>query len=102
MQNFDLTIFMAIIGALVCVTNILTEVMKQFSEKYIPTNIIVLVISMALTLIAFFAYCQYMSIVVMWYMVVGAIIAGFFVAFAAMFGFDKLKETITKFTSKKE
>ena len=33
-----------------------------------------------------------MKITVMWYYAVGAVILGVFVAYAAMFGFDKFKE----------
>ena len=49
---------------------------------------------MAVTLLAFLTACQIMGIAVVWYMVVGAIILGIFVAYAAMFGFDKLRQTI--------
>ena len=34
-----------------------------------------------------------------WYMVVGAIVLGFFVCFAAMYGFDKLKQTMEQINS---
>ena len=43
--------------------------------------------------------CQIASIPVTWYMVVGAIVLGFFVCFAAMYGFDKLKQTMEQFNS---
>ncbi len=49
---------------------------------------------MALTLLAFFAVCQIGGIAVKWYMVAGAVILGVFVAYAAMFGFDKLRQTL--------
>ena len=51
---------------------------------------------MVLTLVAFFAYCQICSIAVEWYMVVAAVVVGFLTSYAAMFGFDKLKESITQ------
>ena len=35
-------------------------------------------------------------------MVVAAVVMGFFVAYAAMFGFDKLKEAIAQMGAKKE
>ena len=49
---------------------------------------------MIVTLLAFFAACQIMGVAVTWYMVVGAIVLGVFVAYAAMFGFDKLRQTL--------
>lgn len=51
---------------------------------------------------AFFAYCQIEGIAVLWYMVVAAVVLGFMVAYAAMFGFDKLKEAITQIKNKNE
>lgn len=62
----------------------------------LPTSILAVIVSMALTLVAFFAYCQIKSITVVWYMVVAAVVLGFLVAYAAMFGFDKLKEALTE------
>jgi len=46
------------------------------------------------TLLAFFAVCQIMELRITWYMVVGAVVLGIFVAYAAMYGFDKLKQTM--------
>ena len=56
---------------------------------------------MALTLAAFFAYCEIKGVAIVWYTVVGAVVLGFFVAYAAMFGFDKLKEAIAQLDQKK-
>ena len=53
---------------------------------------------MAVTLVAFFALCQIMGWVVTWYMVAGAVALGLFVAYAAMFGFDKLREALEQIT----
>ena len=57
---------------------------------------------MTVTLLAFLALCQIAEIAVVWYMVVGAIILGIFVAYAAMFGFDKLKQTVEQLNSIKK
>lgn len=62
----------------------------------------VTIVAMVLTLAAFFAYCQIKAVPVVWYMVAAAVVLGFFVAYAAMFGFDKLKEVIMQLKSKKE
>ena len=51
---------------------------------------------MALTLVTFFAYCQINAIAVVWYMVVAVVVLGFLVSYAAMFGFDKLKEALAQ------
>jgi len=49
---------------------------------------------MAVTLLAFLAACQIMGVRILWYMVAGAVVLGVFVAYAAMFGFDKLRQTM--------
>ncbi len=94
MDFLDMSVILSIVGVLVVLTNIISQVLKKMTWDKIPTNCLVIVISMALTLVAFFAYCQIKSIAVVWYMVVGAIVLGFLVAYAAMFGFDKLRETL--------
>lgn len=88
----NLSVILSIVGVLVVLTNIITQVLKKLTWEKMPTNILVVIISMTLTLVAFFAYCQINAIVITWYMIVAAVILGFLVAYAAMFGFDKLKE----------
>ena len=80
--------------ALMVVTNIIVEVLKKLTWESLPTNILVFVVSMAVTLTAFLAACQIMGVRILWYMVAGAVVLGVFVAYAAMFGFDKLKQTM--------
>lgn len=85
--------FMVIIGILVFAVTIVTEVIKNLGfMKWVPTDIVVITLSMTLTLAAFFAYAQYTGLVLMWYWTLAAIICGFFVAFIAMFGWSKVKE----------
>lgn len=103
MENiFDWSVILTIVGVLVVITNIMVQVLKRVTWDKLPTNILAVIISMSLTLAAFFVYCQIKGVAVVWYMVVAAVVLGFFVAYAAMFGFDKLKETITQMGSKKE
>ena len=89
-----LPMLITVIGSLVAVVNIIVEVLKKFTEKYVPTNVLAVAISMVLTLTVFFAWCSINAIAVQWYLVVAAVVVGFFVAYAAMFGFDKLKEVL--------
>ena len=86
---------LAIVGGLVVVVNIIVQVVKQFTMKYISTNIVAVIVSMVLTLVAFFAWCAAKAIPITWYMVAGAVVVGFMVSYAAMFGFDKFKEAIS-------
>lgn len=101
MENiFDWSVILSIVGVLVAITNIITQVLKKLTWDKIPTNVVVVVIAMVLTLVAFFAYCQFEAIAIAWYMVAAAVVLGFFVAYAAMFGFDKLQEIITQLAKK--
>lgn len=86
----------SIIGALVALTNIIVQVLKGVTWNKLPTNILVVIVSMALTLVVFFAYCQAKAIAVVWHMVAAAVVLGLMVAYAAMFGFDKLKEALAQ------
>ena len=99
-EFFDLSVIISIVGVLVVITNIITQVLKQLTWDKLPTNILVVTIAMVLTLVALFAYCQFEGIAIVWYMVVAAVVLGFFVAYAAMFGFDKLKEAISQLDKK--
>lgn len=93
-MSIDVTVLFPIIGLLVAVVNIVTQVIKKATWDKLPTNVVVLLLSVTLTLVVFFAYAQITAVAVTWYMVVAAVVVGFFVAYAAMFGFDKLKEIL--------
>lgn len=95
------SVILSIVGVLVVLTNIITQVLKKLTWDKMPTNILVVIISMALTVIAFVAYCQINAITVVWYMVAAMIVLGFLVAYAAMFGFDKLKEVLTQLETRR-
>ena len=95
------SVILSIVGVLVVLTNIITQVLKKLTWDKMPTNILVVIISMALTVIAFFAYCQINAITVVWYMIAAMIVLGFLVAYAAMFGFDKLKEVLTQLEARR-
>ena len=88
--------------ALMVVTNIIVEVLKKLTWGKLPTNILAFAVAMIVTLLAFFAACQIMGVAVTWYMVVAAIVMGVFVAYAAMFGFDKLQQTLEQLNSIKK
>ena len=96
MQYIPLAVSAILLAALILtvITNIITQVVKKITWNKIPTNILAVVVAMAVTLVAFFAVFQIMGWAVTWYMVAGAVALGLFVAYAAMFGFDKLREAL--------
>ena len=94
-------ILMAILAGLVFVTNIIVEVVKNLFPK-LPTNILAVVVALIVTVLALFIASAVLEITVMWYYAVGAVVMGLFVAYAAMFGFDKFKEAFEKLKSWKK
>lgn len=90
----QIPVLLTIIGALVVLTNIIVEVLKKMTWDKVPTNILAILVALALTLVVFYAWAAYMCITVLWYYVAAAVVVGFLVAYAAMFGFDKLKEAL--------
>ena len=89
---------MMIIGILAFVVSVIIEVIKNVSFlKNIPTDLVVIVLSEVLTVLSFTAYMSYNGIAVTWYLAVGSFIAGFFVAFVAMYGWDKITELYNRF-----
>lgn len=93
-----LPMILAIIGTLAFLVSVITQVIKGvgiFSK--IPTDILVLVLSIGITVTAFVAYMQYIQQTIIWYMIIAAIMAGFVVAFIAMYGWEKLSELWKRF-----
>ena len=85
-----------IIGLLVAITNIIVEVLKKVTWDKLPTNLLAIIVAEVLTLASGIAYWQVNSMALTWYIVVGFVVIGFMVAYAAMFGFDKLKEVLKR------
>ena len=78
-------------------TNIIVQVLKTLLPASLPTSLLALLVAMAVTLTAFAAYCAVVALHPAWYMTAGAVGLGLFVAYGAMFGFDKLKEALERF-----
>ena len=94
----NLTILLAIIGALAFIVSVITQVFKGVGVlKKIPTDLLVLILSIGITITAFVAYMQYIQQEILWYMILATILAGFVVAFVAMYGWEKLSELWKRF-----
>lgn len=87
-----------VVGLLVIFVNIVTEVTKKiYNFKSAQSlNIYVAVISIVFTMISFVAYWQINGMILTWYLIIAFVIVGFMVAYAAMFGFDKLLKYFEK------
>lgn len=91
-MNIDISIIISLVGGLVALTNVITEVLKKVTWDKLPTNVLALIVAEAMTIVVGLAYFQINDITVVWYMAVALVVLGVMVAYAAMFGFDKLKE----------
>lgn len=60
MQYIPLAVSAILLAALILtvITNIITQVVKKITWDKIPTNILAVLVAMAVTLLAFFAVCQ--------------------------------------------
>lgn len=65
------TLIIGIIGVLAFAVSIITQVFKGVSGlKKIPTDILVFVLSIGITVVAFIAYMQYIQQAILWYMII--------------------------------
>lgn len=71
--------------------NIVVEVIKGMFPK-LPTAFLTVGVSIGITLLAMAVAVSILEITITWYYAVGAVVLGIFVAYAAMYGFDKYKE----------
>lgn len=85
------SVLLDIMFLLVFAVNIIVEVTKRLIPK-VPTDIVVFIVSIVVTVLALLIAAAVMEITIMWYYAVGAVVLGIFVAYAAMLGFDKFKE----------
>ncbi len=89
---------LTVIGVLALIVSIITEVIKGVTIlKKIPLNLQVIVLSLLLTLISYFAYISYSGTAIVWYYIVADVIAGFVVAYVALYGWSKLADLYKKF-----
>ena len=96
MQNLEayISTLLIVVAVATVLVNIIVEVLKKITWDLIPTNLLAFIVAETITLLAFFAICQIQGVPVVWYMVAAAVVLGLIVAYAAMFGFDKLQELI--------
>lgn len=95
------SIILGVMFLLTFAVNIIVEVVKRLVPR-VPTDLVVFLVSIALTVLALFVAASVLDITVMWYYAVGAVVLGVFVAYAAMNGFDKFKELYDRLTALKK
>ena len=88
-------------ACLVFGVNIIVEVVKKLFPK-VPTTLLATGVSIVVTLAAFFAWAAIVGIPILWYYVAAAFVLGLFVAYGAMFGFDKFKSALERLKAYKK
>lgn len=92
----DISVYLIAVAIIILAVQIVTEIVKSIfktidSKSY---NIIVVAISLVLTVITVIAAAQITGFTLTWYIIVGAVVGAFFVAYGAMYGYDKLIKRI--------
>lgn len=93
-----------IVVAVICtLISVITEFTKEIGFlKKIPTSLQVLILSIIICVVAFFAYISYAGIPFMWYYLIAVILASFIVAIVCCKGWDYLLEIWKRFYKKEE
>ena len=87
------TMVLVAIGVLAFQTSIITQVIKEMPGlANIQTNAVALVISVMMTVLAVVILCIVFKIQLLWYYIVGAVIASFIVYMVATSGWEKVAE----------
>ena len=87
------TYILIAIGLLAFLVSAITQVIKEMPGlKNIQTNAVALVIALILCPLAVVILCIYLQITIMWYYIVGAVIAAFIVYLVATGGWEKVSE----------
>ena len=90
-------VFVALIPALVVLTNIFTNIVKGFGAPVADHAAVVApIVAELLTLLATIAYLDITGTAMTWYWIAGGIAVGGIVAYVAMNGYDGLYEDLLK------
>lgn len=86
-----------------CLTFAVTIIVQVIKDLFprLPANFLVVGVAIIVTMLALIVALHVLEITIMWYYAIGALVMGLFVAYAAMYGFDKFKEAWDKLKSLK-
>ena len=86
------------IGFLAFIVSSIVEVIKNVGVlSKIPTDVVVIILSLVGTMVAFLGWADYTGVTLVWYWYAGALVTGFLVAFVAMYGWEKFNELWKRF-----
>ena len=88
---------LAAVLALTILTNIIVQVLKTLLGQVVPANLLAFIVAVVVTVAAGYAAWNYYKFALTGWMIAALVAVCFFVAFAAMFGYDKFMEIIVQF-----
>ncbi|MFV0351334.1 MAG: hypothetical protein ACK5JF_03360 [Oscillospiraceae bacterium] len=95
------TLAILAVAVLAFVVSVIVEVIKGLPGiKQIPTDIVVFVLAILLSIVVILVAATLLGISLAWYYIAAAILLGFFVAFVAMFGWEKLTALWDRYKTK--
>lgn len=95
-----LAVGLAVLAAAAFTVSVITEVTKNAGVlNRVPTALQVIVLSLVICQLAYLGYLTYMHQRIVWYGPVIALVLGFYVAFLAMYGWEKLTGLWGRFKS---
>lgn len=99
----NISLVTAMFATLIVITNIITQVIKNtFKMEGIPAQVTVLCVSVILTIFTMILFMLLLGQVIFWYYYPTAVIAGFLVAYGAMYGYDNLYSELARVFKKED
>ena len=89
---------LALIGGIAFIVTIIIEVIKgtKLLER-VPTQLVVIIVSILVCVIVYVAYASYAGMPITWYYIFAAFVSSFVVSYVSMYGFDTLNELYQRF-----
>lgn len=98
-----ITFALMAVGVLAFVVAAIVQVIKELPKlNQIPTSIVALVVSVIACVLAVIIVCQLVKIIIVWYYLVGAVIAAFIVYLIATGGWERTAEIWNRTKYKKK
>lgn len=91
---YDLSGVLTLVLALTLATNLVVQVLKGLVSSRVPTNLLAFLVAVAVTFGTGYGLWVYYGFALTGWMVVAFIALAFAVAYAAMFGYDKLMQLV--------
>lgn len=89
MEQYDMRAILVVFGVLTILTGLVTEIIKKFVWRDLPTSLLAIFVAEGLTLGSGLTYALFVGATVLWWHIAAAVVAGRGVAYFAMQSYDK-------------